>query len=196
MSKVCEPRKWIPKSGASFRLPWKLKMYDRRRGKILLSALFQPWQEPPIWRWENTATTKNWSPCWQMRLPWPSNTTTRWITPDAWPWRERCMKTMQLYATCPLLMEPQSTCLEICQSSRRISQRPISWRKRFAPNIPGLPLGLSTLGAQHMARASADSSLALEENPLIFLAKAASQSRRERKRTAKRASANEGAWGM
>ena len=26
MSRVCEPRKWIPKSGASFRLPWKLRM--------------------------------------------------------------------------------------------------------------------------------------------------------------------------
>ena len=41
-------------------------------------------------------------------------------------------------------------------------------KKKFAPNIPGLPVAISTLGAQHMARASADSSLTLEENPLIF----------------------------
>ena len=57
-----------------------------------------------------------------MLLQWHFNTTTRWITPDASPWRKRCIKTMQLYATCPLLMAPQSTCSEICQSSQWISQ--------------------------------------------------------------------------
>ena len=61
------------------------------------------------------------------------------------------------------------------KNSQRISQRPISRGNLFAPNIPEITMVISTLGYQHMARASQDSSLILEENPLIFYAKAASQ---------------------
>ena len=43
--------------------------------------------------------------------------------------------------------------------------------KGFAPNIPGIAVTISTLGAQHLARTSEDSSLTVEENPLIFLGK-------------------------
>ena len=42
-----------------------MKAQDVRSQKVqnTLIALFQPGQNPPIWRWENAATTKTCSPC-------------------------------------------------------------------------------------------------------------------------------------
>ena len=56
----------------------------------------------------------------------------------------------------------------------------------FDPNIPEIPVVIITLGAQHMARASKDSSLTLEETDFLGYSRFSKPPRKK----------NVGAWGM